>query len=157
MSDKASFNDEEGGLGRPDFSGIDDGAQHPDAGTTPQAQGQTRESEPGVQMTAAILKGAAQLVCSIIAKKRGDHWLLPDDQAGEFGMSCAMVIDKYAPNFAAGPEMRLGVACLVIFGGRLMADSAIAKEQEVKAETNGQQEAHSDAGQANRPEATEQA
>lgn len=80
------------------------------------------KSGQGSAETGAMLGVLVSTVCTVVAARRGDHWILRPEEAESVGQAAGAVLDKYVPNVEAGPEFALVMVCLTVFGPRAMAD-----------------------------------
>ncbi|MBC54109.1 MAG: hypothetical protein CMQ34_09795 [Gammaproteobacteria bacterium] len=67
------------------------------------------------------------VIFTLMAGRRGDHWMLSDKESEMLGNALAAVLDKYIPKMQGGPEATLIVVTLLIVGPRAMADRQVKK------------------------------
>jgi hypothetical protein len=80
------------------------------------------QNSASTDAVAGVLAGGLQVTFGILAKRRGEHWALDPLMAAEAGKAYAAVINKYFPNFAAGPEFAAIAISIGIFAGPIAAE-----------------------------------
>lgn len=116
----------------------------------PEAESQSDDAVPGHGMdTGEMCSALFNVIFTLMASRRGDHWMLSDAEGEMLGNALAAVLDKYMPGVKGGPEATLIVVVLLLVGPRAMADRQIKKVQASKPEKTGKRE---QVGQKKEPE-----
>lgn len=74
------------------------------------------------QQVAGYVVMGASAVFSVMASKRGKHWLLTEDEQAELHRATALVAQKYVVVDLSNPLYGLAGVCLAIAAPRLMSE-----------------------------------
>lgn len=90
--------------------------------------------EAGAKTLAPVLEGVVPIPFNIIAKKRGEHWLLKSEEVKNISHALAIIIEKHMPDFmfAWQEEIMLCVFLGGAIAGRVAIDQKHAEEQKAK-------------------------
>ena len=94
-------------------------------------QSGSTDAQPAMEsgeMCAALLS----VLFTLMASRRGDHWMLSDAEGEMLGNALAAVLDKYMPGMKGGPEATLIIVALMIVGPRAVADQKVKKQKVTK-------------------------
>lgn len=99
-------------------------------------------SAPPAMETGEMCTALLTVIFTLMAGRRGDHWMLSNSESEMLGNALAAVLDKYMPNMQGGPEATLIVVTLLIVGPRAMADRKVKQQrvQQAKAQAAKQGE-----------------
>lgn len=101
--------------------------------------GQAPPDQQAVELVATL----AKLTGELVAARRGAHWQLAEREAQAWAEAAVPVIEKYAPDFQASPELALALCTGMLVLPRLQKDRAVIME---RYRAQQEQEAANDAG-----------
>ncbi len=96
------------------------------------------DPEPGPQPqnreTAEAMAQIVYVSFTLLAKVRGPHWAIEEDDARDAGIAYGAVVDKYFPDIEIGPELAALMITAGLFGPRIAVDRATAAAAEAESE-----------------------
>lgn len=82
------------------------------------------------ELGAAEITFILSITFDLVAKRRGEHWKLAEEEAQSLGVATDRVLQKYLPDIQTGPEVALALTGAAILLPRIALDKAAQAEAE---------------------------